>query len=398
MTSGTFTIKKPAFRIKKRSVNDTLFLAASYFMIVMTIFNGNTYLAGLSFVWLPSMLQLGMSIVKRKRLLHRQNVLAVLLFLSAAISTGRTDLELKASTYMNLQFCIAAFILVASVQLSDSLFKAIFHFYFGFGFLVSCVLIFNYIFGIGVQVFNASNVRVTIQYFGISKDVNYLSAFVLPTFAYHFYFGCLKKQKASVVKAGLVFIAMFVAGSRACFLAMMLCAVIIIAKMVFDTEHRINKPLVISAIIILGIGMYAVVSRSAIFQRTTSFENYTQNSRILIWSYALEAFFRNPLLGSGVESGSYFSQQSTKWVTHNCFIDILTGQGIVGAVIVIAMLVNILKVDKNNRIFMLCIMLCFFIPLFFVNGYECATFWMPMTLCSYLSQKCKSQRDILELL
>ncbi len=384
--------------ISPRSLNSVLFLVCMYFMIIMTVFNGNKYLAGLSFVWLPSFLLLGASLVMKKKIITRLNLYTLLLGISAAISTSMATVDISQSTHINLQFCIISFILIASVILTDNDFSAFFKFYMGFCFIICLVLIFNYLFSIGVQTFSAGNVRVTIQYFGIVKDVNYLSAFVLPCFAYNLYVGCFAKKKWGLVRAGITFIAMFIAGSRACFLAMLISGTLIVLKMVFDRNHKINKPLVIVVLIIAGIALYAVVSRSAIFERTTNFENYTSNSRITIWTYALNGFFAHPIIGSGVESGSYYSLLGTRWKTHNCFIDILVGQGIIGGIIIIAMFIYILKVSKQNRVFLSAIMICFFVPLFFVNGYECATFWMPMTISKYISDKCRDHEDILQLL
>lgn len=381
-----------------RSIENLLFLLSYCLMTVMTIFNGNTYLAGLSFVWLPSMLLLFFGFFMKKKIELRFFMCSIALFLSAILSTFMSDLDLTRSTFINLLFCIFSYVVVSSIELEDQMFRYIFLFYINFSLIVCLVILFNYIFSIGIQVYNAENIRVTIEYFGIAKDVNYLSAFVLPTFAYHLYSGFFSKNKSNLIKAAFIFVAMFVAGSRACFLSMLLSAMIIICKVIFDTKHNINKPIIIFGLLFGALGLYAIVSRSAIFARTTDFEGYSDNSRLLIWEYALEGFYKKPLIGSGVEAGSWYSLQHTNWKTHNCFIDILTGQGIIGALIMIKMIVEHTMVSKTNKVFMIVILISFFLPLFFVNGYECATFWMPMTICTLLYKKCKKSEDILTLL
>ncbi|UWP59053.1 O-antigen ligase family protein [Ruminococcus gauvreauii] len=384
--------------IKRRKANETLFLASIYLMIIMTVFNGNTYLAGLSFVWFPSFLLLGASLFMKKHLQGKLNLLVVFLGISAALSTYLSKIELNQSTFINLEFCILSYVIISSVVLSHDMFNAILKFYVNFGFLLCVILIFNYIFSVGIQVFNASNIRVTIQYFGIAKDVNYLSAFILPTFAYHLYVGLFARRRNLLMKAAIIFVAMFIAGSRACFMAMMLTMSIIFIKMVFDSEHKMNKPLIITALIIGGIVLYVIVSKSAIFARTMDFDNYTSNSRVTIWTYAMNGFFAKPVIGSGVESGSYYSLLDTRWKTHNCFIDILVGQGLIGAFIVLWIFLEHRKVNRGNGVFMAGFMICFFVPLIFVNGYECATFWMPMIICRYIYKKCRETNDILTLL
>ena len=385
-------------KIPRRTSNEHLFLACFYLMIVMTIFNGNAYLAGLSFVWLPSFLLLGVSLFIRKQFNDRLNILALALLISAAISTHLSVVNTSYSTYINLQFCILSFIIIGSVQLSDDVFKSLLKFYMNFGLLICLILIFNYMFHIGVRAYTASNVRVSIRLFGVYKDVNYLSAFILPAFAHFLYTGVFQKRRSNIVKAGIIFIAIFLAGSRSCFLAMVLSAALIMVKIVLDTEHHINKPLIIVGIAILAIALYLIVSQSTIFRRTTNFSNYSSNARVTIWSYAMNGFYARPIIGSGVEAGSYYSLLNTRWKTHNCFIDILTGQGLIGAIIMLLMFSAFFKVNKSNTMYMILIIVCFFVPLFFVNGYECATFWIPMTLVRLIYMKAKEHEDIMDLL
>lgn len=385
-------------RLIRRSPNTILFLLSSFLMISMTVFNGNEYLAGLSFVWLPSFLLLGSSLLFKKNIINRLNILAVLLGISAAISTHTATIMLSYSTYINLQFCIISYILVSSIILSDDSFKAIIKFYVNFGFIICLILLFNYIFSVGVYEFSEGNIRVTIKYFGISKDVNYLSAFIIPTFAYYLFIGCFTKNKLSLIKAGVVFYAVFIAGSRAAFLAMLLSAMIIILKLIFEKKQNVNKYAVIMLLIISVFFSYFLISKSAIFTRTTDFENYTRNARISIWMHALDGFYMKPILGSGVESGSYYSLLYTRWKTHSCFIDILVGQGVVGIIIIAAMFIEYRKVNKKNKTFLTSMLICFFVPLFFLNGYECATFWVPMMLVRFIYIKCKEHANIVLLL
>jgi len=165
-------------------------------------------------------------------------------------------------------------------------------------------------------------------------------------------------------------------------------------KMIFDTKHNINKPLVIILLFAAVIILYAIVSQTAIFARTMNFENYANNSRFTIWEYAMNGFYANPIIGSGVEAGSYYSLLGTRWKTHSCFVDIITGQGLIGVALVGLMFVEYLRVQRDNRVFMGCILLCFFLPLFSLNGYECATFWMPMMICRFLYVKSREYDDI----
>lgn len=376
------------------SLSDMFFLLALYIMIFVTIFNGNEYVAGLAFVLIPSLLLLIAALPMKKKLFNINSLLALLLIFSATISTYTSFLDLKTTTFLNLVFCIASYIIVSNVVLTSVLFKNILNFYMLFCLVVCLVLLFNHIFHFNVQVFSDNNVRVTISLFGVAKDVNYLSSFVVASFPYFLYRGCFSTGTKDLIKAGLIFFAIFVAGSRACFLAMSACAIIILVKLLRSNEGKVNKKMIFFSLLVGGIVLSYFVFNSVIFKRTTDIDSYQDNSRLIIWEAALEAFYRNVLWGSGVESGSYFSLLVTNWKTHNCFIDILTGQGLIGTAIVSLMFCYFMNVHKNNRMVMTFCLISFFVPLFFVNGYECATFWTPMILCKYIHDKCKGEKDV----
>ena len=381
----TYNISK-----KVLSFNDVLLLLSMCLMIIVTIFNANEYVAGLAFVLYPSLFLLGSGFIYGSHHYNnRINILAILLLMSASISTYLSPLELILTTFANLAFVIISFVVVSSCTISDRVFKKMYKFYITFSTVVCVVLLFNYIFHIGIQVFSEGNERVSIVYGGIAKDVNYLSCFVLPCYVYYLYRGCMLMSMKDFVKAGLVFVAMFVAGSRSCFLSMMAVSTLVIWAMLNDKNNK-HKGLIIMSLILGSCAVFYYISDSVIFARTTNFSGYSENSRLLIWGFALEAFYDNILIGSGVESGSYYSMLYTPWKTHNCFIDILTGQGLLGSTIVILLFFELSKVAKNNRIYMVCTMIAFFVPLFFVNGYECATMWTPMIICRFLHDKCKS--------
>ena len=379
---------------QRTDFSDKSLLLSMYVMIIMTIFNTNEYVAGLAFVLYPSILLLICGILyKSHHYSNKINILALLLLASATLSTFISPLPLKPTTFANLAFVIVSFIFVSSCNLSDYVFRRLFRFYILFSSLVCAVLLFNYIFHIGVQVYSEGNERVSIVYGGIAKDVNYLSCFVVPCFVYYLYRGCMLLSKKDFIKAGLVFVAMFMAGSRSCFLAMMASSALIIWKMLNDKNNK-HKSLIIISLILGSCVVFYFISNSVIFARTTNFDGYSENSRLLIWGFALQAFYDNIYLGSGVESGSYYSLIYTPWKTHNCFIDILTGQGLLGAFIMILFLWELVRVLPQNRIYMVCTMITFFVPLFFVNGYECATMWTPLMICRFLHDKC-AEKDIM---
>ena len=198
----------------------------------------------------------------------------------------------------------------------------------------------------------------------------------------------------------IMFISIFYTGSRAAMLSIVMSLFILAPRVL---SYKNAKCLTKAAIFVLAPLFVIIVNMllidTPLYERMFSLSSYTHNIRLLLWYYALEAFFLNPVLGSGIQSGSYFVDLYTgRWnASHNCFIDIVTSSGCIGCIFLICIYGAMLRIKKENKIFMLSIMAAFFIPLFFVTGYESLTFWMPMILCKIISNYCK-KKNYIELL
>lgn len=367
-------------------------------MIVMTIINGNMYVAGLAFVWFPSVLLLFTSLlVKRTSIFTTQNFIIFLIGLSAWYSTYNSDVVDKDNGgLVNLLFSLLAFVYISTVKYDDKMIGKIFRFYKLFAFTICCIMCINFVIRYGISV----NGRVSIRYFGITKDVNYLTAFLVPAYALYFYSTVIGRQKKHLVNCFIMLVAFFLSGSRSVFIAAILSSVLIFVKYMFSKQVSIqSRVAIILAISAFVIVFYLLLENNPLFSRMTTTENYDDNVRFKIWDYAMLAFYKNPVWGSGVRSGSYYSSMETNWVTHNSWLDVLTGQGIVGSFIVILLVISLfVRVSKEHIILVLAFFVACFLPLFFVNGYECATFWMPMLLCKILSDKCRTKTNIIELI
>lgn len=374
-----------------------IFLISFYLMIVMTIINGNTFVAGLSFVWFPSFLLLGASMIpKRTNILTPRNLLVLLIGISAWYSTSFSDVVDLSGGFINLIFCLFSFAVISTVRYDDALARKIFSFYKLFAFIICCIMCVNFVLRYGLSV----NDRVSIRYFGVTKDVNYLTAFLVPVYALYFYEAMVGNLKKQYMKCFVMLIAIFLAGSRSVFLSAIFASALIFLQNMFARRISMRRRVALVLSMIVGMVLfYLLLENNPLFSRMTTTENYESNSRLTIWTFALEAFYRNPIWGSGVKSGSFFSQQETKWVTHNSWLDILTGQGIVGSILVILLVATLFRgIPKHNRILFTAFFITCFFPLFFINGYECATFWMPMLFCKILSDKCKTNSNMLAII
>lgn len=378
-------------------MNKSFFLCCFYLMTIMTIINGNMYVAGLAFVWLPSFFLLGSSLlIKHTNIFIFRNFIVLLIGLSAWYSTFFSDIVDLSGSFVNLIFCLFSFAIISTVRYDDTMLRKIFRFYKLFAFTICCIMCVNFVIRYGLSVNN----RVSIRYFGITKDVNYLTAFLVPAYTLFFYEAIVGGKQKRYFNCFIMLIAIFLAGSRSVFLSAISSSILIIIQYMFSKQVSMkNRITIIFSLFIGMVGFFFLLENNPLFSRMTTTENYEENARLKIWDFALLAFYRNPIWGSGVASGSFYSRIGTGWVTHNCWLDILTGQGIIGSILVILLVFNLfMNVKKTNRILLLAFFITCFFPLFFINGYECATFWMPMLFCKILSDVCKTKTNPLTLI
>lgn len=362
-------------------------MLAYYIMIFVTIFNSNKYHAALSFILYPLILSIGLSLLvphwKTKKL--QQYLPIALICILTIFSTGVSDVvswSMSASSF--IIFAMFYVILTINDFEADKV-KSILKFYAYLTILISAWLLINLILSN-----NLINGRVSVTILGARKDENYLSAYLVFGFFYFLssYFWGSKKKKY-LLYAGMIFIAVFMTGSRGALITMLIVFAIIIIKFIFSRGINGSTLAMSVGMIFILIIAYVLLSHSSLFARMSDVEGYTDNIRLTIWGYAIEAFLRKPLIGSGIQSGTYFAQLHVRWYTHSCFIDLITSIGIIGALLFVWQYILYCRVDKGNRIFMVGMVIILFLPLMFINGFETATFWIPMVLCKLVSDFCK---------
>jgi O-antigen ligase len=273
------------------------------------------------------------------------------------------------------------------IEFNELMLRRILRFYSLFVAAICLIMMISYLVG-----YNVVDGRVSISFLGVRKDENYLAAFLCPGYVYLLYsFLFSKKQRAWIlILAVLIFLAIFLSGSRAALLTISALSLLMILK-IFFAKGRIVRKIIILLLLVLAVVVgYSALQNTSLFTRMTSAGSYTDNIRLKIWGYAMKAYTSKPLFGSGIESGTYYVQLTLRWYTHSVFVDILTGQGLIGAALYLVLFIDLLRVKKENRMYMTVILLAFFVPMFFINGYESATFWLPLIICKAISDYCKS--------
>ena len=248
--------------------------------------------------------------------------------------------------------------------------------YIRFSFALTIIIILGYIFGFGID--DAG--RASIKYGDFFKDQNYLAAYYMPAFAYKMYQVLLGKKRG-IFDIAFIFssvLSVLLMGSRGAFLTELLIIFLLVFKMLLSDKNLIRKIGLIILLIVGTIAIYIVFSSSPLFQRMTKFENYSSDVRLRLWIAGLNGFRNNIWLGSGIGSASTYSWALVGNAVHNCFIEILSDHGIIGALLILWSFIKILKVNRNRRLLTLVFFIGLFAPLFFLTGYSNMTFWMPM--------------------
>lgn len=368
----------------KRGISLSIF--SSIILCFFTIFNLNKTSAAFRFIAIPLFFCFALSFLpflNSKKKIIKEYVPIFLFGIISIVSTLLSDVVEWSATASSLIIFIILYFVITSVAIDKKDTLILLNFYAYLTLLISIVMIFNYFLG-----YSLNNGRVSITFFDVRKDENYLSAFLIFGFIY-FLLSSFSMNRISLLRllfSAIIFLAIFLTGSRAALLAMIFSFLIAILIEFIKKGNSIRKLfLIIFGLISISFLMF-FLSQTSIFDRMTDIEGFSSNIRLKIWGYAIEAFTRNPLIGSGIQSGTYYAQQSLRWYTHNCFLDLITSVGILGAILFVLQLFMFLQVKKGNKLIMLSFAVAMFFPLFFINGFECATFWFPMILCKLISK------------
>lgn len=313
-----------------------------------------------------------------------------LLIVTAVISIVRSDIiTLSGSRIWNYIFCVVVFACVSSAYIEPKYFEVILKYYINFAFLLSVVVIIGYFIGFGVD----NSGRASINFGDFFKDQNYLSAYFMPACSIKMYEILIEKKRSAmyiVFPISFLF-AILIMGSRGSFLTAIAIAFFLILRLFLFEKNLVRK---ISSILLLLFGTAIVLMLfydSPLFQRMTNFETYGSDVRLRLWAAGLSGFRNNIILGCGVGSASSYSWSMVGNAVHNCFIEILSDHGLIGAILILWIFLRLLLVKTKNKHLGIVFCISLFLPLFFLSGYSNMTFWMPMFLLqnflTYLENK-----------
>ena len=379
-------IKKIRLQLPMSSLSKGLFLLSFSVLIASNLLNTTPYRADLEYVLIPLLICLLFSIFIPRNVHYIGYAYVLIMAFFTLVSTALSDVVHLRTGDIKFYVFILAYLIISSVCLQKKDVTFVINAYAYISLAISCWLIATYLLGMNLSVQH----RATLVVFGVSKDQNYTGAFFAPAAIIFFYKFLYSNRKIrSFGYMMIILLAIFFTGSRAALLTCILC--IPLAFLYAGKSVGIGKKIVYTILVVIaGISAYILLGTSELFSRMTDMSGYTDNIRLIIWGHALKGFANSPIIGSGLYSASYYSQLYVRWVTHNSFIDIIVGQGLIGIILFLLTFGKIVKdAGHGNRAFIAVIMLSFLLPYFFINGYETLSFWLPMILVKIISDACR---------
>ena len=235
--------------------------------------------------------------------------------------------------------------------------------------------------------------RRTIGLFNTYIDPNYLCGIMLVAIYSLFYF-VIHNYKNKVLRILLpllgivIFVAMFLTGSRTFIVALVLSFIIIMSYLLFFKRKYVIVAISISVLIIGYLGFYLILPEGLKYRFSIAgmlgvWETENNVGRIPIWIKSLPAFKEHPLLGWGGGSGFFITNlfYGSSVAFHNIFIESLLELGIVGFFIVLSyFVISLIFSYKNKNIYQSVLASSAFVYGFFLSAFTVKFFWFLIIL------------------
>lgn len=358
-------------------------------LIILTVLNRFQFGVSLSGVIIPiAAFILFMMIEKKKICLLRNHVYILLFWVFAVLSSLMSEIIMPRRDVFTFLVFILFYIFSMGVKYKEKDIRLLVKSYIFISVIVSLNIIVNFI-----NDFAYVWKRYSLYVFGVYRDPNYVSAFILPGIAivlYILFFSDKLERKKKIMYVSsllIMLLGILSTGSRAAFSVL---AIIIALVLLFYIKKTRNHRMIIRVIpimIILAILWHFSkgILPEFLISRLLDFGSYSQSSRLNLWSTGINLITTYPILGVGLGGLNSYLFSVGLFDSHNMYLDVLINQGIIGLLLLGLVFKRYLFVRKEDRSLMLTLMISFFAPLFFINGFNTASFWTPMIICGILS-------------
>lgn len=370
-------------------------------LVISTIINTSKYGASLSWVILPCILiPTGwiFNAAHHPFKLSSEYFYIFIFWMLFCISTALSDIvNIERDLITFLAFCFVLFC-ATIYPCSARQLKRIINVYITVAIIVEINVIYNWF---SHNYYSTWFRRASFYLMGIHKDPNYVMAYVLPAVAFSFIRLINEKKFISrlfdLIVLAISALAIVATGSRSPMLTFILFfAIYFLMSTTMNAKKKAN--VIFIGVVIALIFIY-LIKKYYPAQALSRLSN-TEDPRINLWKSAFNVFKTHPLIGGGMSAATTISRANAGNDSHNVYLDILCNSGIIGSLIfIVYFYVSALKSTKANRAFTYSIVVAFMLPMFFINGFNTATFYTPLILLSLMSKYCsKSNTSYLDFM
>lgn len=372
---------------KKRKIN--LYDIGMISMIIVALFNTSKYGVSLSWVVIPAgCIMAGACMGKIKFLdIH---LYAVLFYLVAVISTIASTVVKPQRDVLSFFLLIGLFIVITGNVESKEKSMMYIKTYILVGIAGALAILYNFISG---NYYSEWFQRSTIEIMDVARDPNYVGAFIAPVPALMLIFKPIKNKFLTFLLICVVFASLIVDGSRGALVSAMLPLVFYYFFKINGISKKIWTLLFVGIIVILTINLAPKILTEQSIDRLLM-QSVGMDNRTSLWKAALGAFWDSPIIGQGIGSSNYYAIFGGGNHSHNLYIDILSTGGIIGAIFYLLILFRATIGKSKNLLNMFILAIPFFLPQFFINGFNTMTMYLPIFMIHYCRCYLDNQRKL----
>jgi len=314
------------------------------------------------------------------------SLLYLLLYLSALLSTVLSPyIAVKRTMITYLAFCFILWLFAGLENTDDEidLFKKA---YSWLGVACAILITLSWVFDkpYGWQ-------RYSLDIIGLHKNPNYINNLILLGFAFSLH-DLLQKNGRKFLDVCMLLtmcVGCYLTGTRAALLCIAVLVLFAACYLLF-AKRKFGLIFLLSAVGIAGYVLLAYYLSDYSSERLLGENFFRDDGRMLMWSTALREWWKQPVLGMGIDAANLHNTTLNLRAQdiHSIYVQLLCDQGIVGFALFLAIVICIVRrTQKKDRFLLYLMMLSLFIPTMFQNGTVGYAFWWPLTILEVFSRK-----------
>lgn len=364
---------------------DFVFMGVCLFLLT-SIFNTSQFGASLSWVLVPSAVILAGGFLAPGRRILPGTLMIFLFYAVFCVSTVLSPYVEIQRDLITFGILCMVYVLAASYEYSTDQLRFLLNLYVATALIVCAVILYCWVTG---DYYVAWFQRSSFKFFGVYKDPNYTMAYVIPAIMILLCKTIVRKKKlVNILLLLVMFAAVIATGSRS---ALVSLAIAVLAALLFINISPLTRIKIFASVLLLSIVALVVLLTALPEHVRVRLFSLDGSGRMELWMASLKVFEELPLLGGGMGAASQLSISEIGNNSHNVYIDILCNSGIIGSALFIGFFVkNCCLSQKQNRFFLYGFVIAGMLPLFFINGFNTTTFYLPLILLTILSNFCKN--------